>query len=118
MDFTEGQTYHVPYPFSRSEYTEYDEDGAMSVPVWTPGCVQRSYDLTPSVAHGLGSRILTCLRIVSLPSPYPTRTLYTQRWQDPDGKVFGNAKLRMCSLRKFTGLLAGYRYPYTMKESL
>jgi hypothetical protein len=117
MDFTEGTTYRIPYPFCRSEYAEQDRDSFCISLSWCPGCVHASYDFETSIAHGQGLRILTCLRIVQLPSPDRPKVLYRQTWQDPDGKVFGNRMVRMCSLPKFAGLLNGYRFPYTIKDN-
>jgi hypothetical protein len=105
MDVTEGTTYRISYPFHRVTYTVDDIDGPYTIPSWSPGTVQNQ-------DYSSGVRILTCLAIVQLPSPYRPKVLYVQTWQDPDGKVFGNRKVRVCSIPKFTGFLHGYRFPY------
>jgi hypothetical protein len=103
------------YPFIRTEFTLYEEEGACTLPSWEPGVIRT--DAEEGIAHGLGLQILTLLHVINIPS-YRTRVIYNQTWVDPDGKSFGKKTLRFCSLRKYMSLRGGFRFPYVIKESV
>lgn len=112
------EVYRSPYPFVRSTFTQYDEEGGYEVPTWKPGI---EYDVRHSpvwtgedvpdyfaVADGVGEIILT---VVSRHKPgpkYPERVFYTRQWRNPDGKLFGNNKLHICSTQAFSRRKRGW----------
>jgi hypothetical protein len=108
------------YPFVRTVFEKQDFDGEEAVTNhlhgWKPGC-ESEYDQGFSViysADGMGEMLLT---VVSRHKPgrYPERVFYTRQWRDPDGKVFGNLKLRIATAQKFKQLSSGYRDEFEMR---
>lgn len=117
----EGQ-YAVRYPFVREKaiaHWEYSEDGPVEIETWRPGIVyeQCGPEDVEAVAHGEG---LMLLNIVSSHKPgrYPERVFYERRWVDPDGNVFGRAKLLIATREKFNRLSRGYAHPYEVRAAL
>lgn len=43
---------------------------------------------------------------------------YERRWVDPDGNVFGRAKLLIATREKFNRLSRGYAHPYEVRAAL
>ena len=121
-----GRTYTVaPFPFKRETYLS-PEDGSDVVSwasgtavSWAPGV--RFEPMPPygenaeAVADGEGAMLLT---VVSLHKPgrYPTRVFYTRQWRDPDGKVFGDTKLRVTVVSAFRRRLTGYLHEYRVEQ--
>ena len=112
-----GRTYTVaPFPFKRETYLS-PEDGS-DVVSWAPGV---RFEPMPygenaeAVADGEGAMLLT---VVSLHKPgrYPTRVFYTRQWRDPDGKVFGDTKLRVTVVSAFRRRLTGYLHEYRVEQ--
>lgn len=105
-----GWTYETWWPFKRTTYTQWDEDGPAEVATWAPGWDYKILDEhgnSASVWDGEGAVIFT---VVSLhrPSPrYPERAFYIRQWRSPDGKVFGRDTLRMITARALKGWLRG-----------
>ncbi len=112
---TEGEVYSVKYPFFKvdlDETSSIDSDYGE----WTPGC--RSVMIYPDdcgfVANGEGSMELTVVSIHK-PGRYPTRVFYTRKFTDPDGRVFGNKKLRIATQTVFNKRIAGYYHEYELE---
>jgi hypothetical protein len=117
------EKYTHTYPFIRSTYQEWaiaGDGGAIPVVLscWKPGIefVACSQDDCEEVCHGLGFQTLTVISRHK-PGRYPARVFYTRQWTDPDGKVFGNPKLRITTAQAFKTLVTGYRKPYSLREA-
>ena len=113
-----GEVFTVPYPFVQDTWVEhYDgEDGPETdeVPTWKPGVRSESVDVGME-ADAIGAQILTVVGVYR-PGHFPTRVFYSRQWRDPDGKVFGKAKLRITTVPAFVGLTRGYRHPFELRK--
>lgn len=109
-----GKTYTVAgYPFSRSEFQEYDGEGVSTRHCWRPGCETDIDDRGRSdlVAEGVGAALLTVVD-VHRPGKFPARVFFTRQWRDPEGNVFGKGALHITTKANFTRLLRGYRHTF------
>lgn len=107
-----GETYEVECPFVRDTWTEMDADGVAEVPTWRPGVEWKPIspeDYEP-VADAFGKVLYTVVSVHELPRPYHPRVYFVREWIDPDGKRFGNKKLRIMGMQAFKRRMAGYRY--------
>lgn len=110
----EGYEHIVQYPFVREAYEPPDPDD-FTVDSWRPGVRFEQYGdgSDESYADALGKMRLRVIAVVK-PGKYPERVFFTRQWEDPDGKQFGKAKLRMTTTQNFRVLLRGYRHEYEM----
>lgn len=105
---TVGETYAVRYPFAWEE-VELSDGPATG---WHPGCRAVEYsDDFDFVADGHGEMLLTVVS-THKPGNFPERVMYTRKWKDPNGKVFGRGELRITTVGWFRRLLRGYRHDY------
>jgi hypothetical protein len=108
--------YAHAYPFVRSLFWEDDEGGPVWRLSWRPGTFWRAPD--PSIAHGVGSQLLSLVDIYTPPKitrhTHLPRAIYTRKWEDPEGHVFGNGMLRWCSVGRFEALTQGFRFSYVV----
>lgn len=118
-DLIEGATFRAPYPFVRTTYTEFDQDGPAEVQSWKPGVVFEPLppygEDVDCVAEGTGEIILTVVS-VHKPGHFPTRVFFTRRWRRPDGIEFGKSKCHCVTVEKFRRLARGYRFPFVIRE--
>lgn len=107
----ECKTYEVEFPFVRSTYEEWDEGGSAEVPTWKPGFDWEQVDESSAdpVADGFGKVLYTVVSVHELPKPYHPRIYFVREWIDPDGKRFGNKKLRIMGIQAFRRRLCAYR---------
>lgn len=114
------EIYRATYPFVRSVYNTIDWDGEASIPTWRPGVMTEHCGpdgaMTINYAHGVGEVVYT---VVSRHKPgrYPERVFYTRKWIDPDGKEFGNPKLRVTTNQAFADRIRGYVHEYEIDEN-
>jgi hypothetical protein len=112
-----GSTFEIAYPFVQETVWLSDDEGP-SVPVlsWRPGTLRRGVSHADEwhQAEGMGTQLLTVISTHRPGGRYQERVFYTQQWRSPDGKVFGKRTLRVCGVRKFRGLLHGFRFPYSL----
>lgn len=115
MDHHEGAVIEAPYPFIRSEYISFGEDGAIEVPSWKPGTrtVPVYPDDAEDVADAMGAIVLTVVSIHK-PGRYPARVFFVRQWKDPAGRLFGNNQLRITTMPAFRRLAAGFRHEFRM----
>ena len=116
-DAVKGQIFEVAYPFIRTTYETFDEDGSHENPSWRPGCEYegRGYGeniWSEAVADGIGKQVLTVVDTFK-PGKYPERVFYTVKWIAPDGAVFGKNKLHIATAEKFRRLTRGYMFGHT-----
>lgn len=123
-----GDVFTVAYPFCEDTWTEhYDGDDGPAVdeiPTWKPGVRPEASDVGNEYSHierwneadAMGAQILTVVGVYK-PGRYPTRVFYSRQWRDPDGKLFGKAKLRMTTVAAFADLVRGYRHPFELSEA-
>jgi len=111
MEIESDKTYEVEFPFVRTTFTEFDQDGASEVPTWAPGVQYEMVapDDSIPVAHGMGKMLLRVVSVHKLPKPYHTRIFFVRQWADPDGKTFGKTNLRILGIQAFRRRLSGYR---------
>lgn len=112
-NFREGDEIINDYPFVRTRFTEWREDGPSDILSWKPGV---GYELRPphgeyadAVADGVGKQILTVIDIHK-PGRFPTRVFYTVQWVTPDGKKFGKGGLKITTLDAFRRKANGFMY--------
>lgn len=109
-DIRAGAVFEVEYPFVRTTYTEYTEDGPSEVPSWRPGV---EYELrgpdgdSEAVFDGIGKQILAVVD-VHKPGHYPARVFYTVRWVSPDANTFGKGNLKILTLDAFRRRTRGF----------
>lgn len=113
---TREQEIDIQWPFQRCIASVWKYGESVSIPSWKPGAYDADkYDgdeRTPSethVADAFGAMILTEIVRVPRIGHYPARVLFIRQWRDPDCRTFGKRTVRMCSMTKWTMLLAGYR---------
>lgn len=111
--YQSGQVFTVEnYPFVRTSWDRFDEDGPYQVEGWRPGCEADTDEFgTAYIADGVGKMVLEVIS-AHLPGKYQERVFYLRRWIDPDGKEFGAAKLRVTTAASFTKLMRGYRHDF------
>jgi hypothetical protein len=114
-EFEAGQVFEHKYPFVRTTYTEFDNEGHYEVPSWKPGVesVMCPPDDCKAVCEGEGKQIITVVD-VHKPGRFPTRVFYTRKFVTPDGVVFGKQNLRITTAQAFRQRVAGYAYSYEM----
>jgi hypothetical protein len=119
-EIIEGRAYELDYPFVRSTYEGYDEDGPLSTPSWKPGT--ESFACAPDdcedVADAVGRVIYTVVSVHRLPKPYASRVFFVREWINPDGKRFGKKQLRILGISAFSSRLNGFRYQYRLRQSV
>jgi hypothetical protein len=115
VKYSAGQKFEACYPFTRTTYTDFDEEGPFEVASWKPRIeyVERGPEDTEAIAHGEGKVLLEVIDS-HRPGKYPARVFFTRRWRDPDGKVFGNTALRIKTSQAFGRLTKGYRHEYRL----
>lgn len=110
-DVIAGAVFQHAYPFVRDTYDEMNEDGWATVKTWKPGV--RMENIGPEdvggIADGIGAQRLTVIDTFK-PGRFPKRVFFTRIWIDPNGKEFGNGKLRIATLQSFRVLAKGYRH--------
>lgn len=113
-----GKTYVVEnYPFVRSSYTEFSEDGGSEVECWAPGVEYEQTQYGSDMVYDeFGSMELTLVD-VHKPGSFPTRVFYTRKFVDPDGKRFGKNKLHIRSIQHFRKIMAVH-YEYLSGQKL
>lgn len=105
-----GDVVEIGYPFCRTTYAEWDEDGCHNVPSWRPGVEYVEVGpegQTEAIAHGIGKQVLEVID-VHKPGRYPTRVFYTCKWTTPDGKPFGKGDLKITTVPAFTRRTRGF----------
>jgi hypothetical protein len=111
--FKPGDVFVNDYPFVRTVYQEWDEDGHSDVKSWKPGVEYEAYgpegDYTLMVADGTGRQTLTVVD-VHKPGRYPTRVFYTVKWMTPEGKEFGKGGLKITTLDAFKRRARGFMH--------
>lgn len=115
IKYNAGDAFVFTYPFIRSTYLEFDEDGVSGHATWKPGVRfenTRNGD-TLSLCDGLGFQTVTVVGVFK-PGKFPERVFFTRKWTDPDGKEFGKGKLHIKTKASFTTLISGYRHQYEM----
>lgn len=127
-EFTAGDVFVNDYPFLRTTYTEWNEDGSSEVASWRPGVEYEVADpygeRTYRVADGTGKQILTVVD-VHKPGRFTTRVFYTVKWITPEGKEFGKGALKITTVdafrRRSRGFLHGHPYErsggWTIREA-
>ncbi len=110
-----GSSHIVRYPFVRDKYEEWAEDGSALRETWSPGVVFEwiSPEDTAPFADAEGQMILSVVDVFK-PGKFPTRVFYTRQFIDPDGKIFGNTRLHICTLEKFRRIASRYFHPYSL----
>lgn len=111
-----GRQYRVKFPFVTEVYNGLDEDAPHQDETWRPGvrfeaCSPEDFE---AIAEAEGEMILTVIDIHK-PGRYPERVFYTRKWIDPDGKEFGDEKLRITTTPTFRKRAAGYYHDYRME---
>jgi hypothetical protein len=106
----------VPYPFYRTTHEGYDEEGAYEAPTWRPGaeCDLDAAGCPSWAADAMGEMILEVVGRFKPPGRYPERTFFVRQWRDPNGRLFGKAKLRITTTAAFARLAKGYRHEYEL----
>lgn len=114
MEIEVGQSFTVRYPFVRSTYQYFDEDGPSESPTWKPGTRNVQYgEDCEAVADGMGEMTLTVVS-THKPGKYPMRVFCTRRFRDPDGREFGKGKLHIMTAEKFSRLSRRFGYDYRL----
>lgn len=114
-----GSVYMAPHPFvwELGSKPGDDPEGPHSIQfmTWRPGlrAVFLYPDDSEEVADGMGFQILTVVS-VHKPGRFPPRVFYTRQWQDPRGRQFGKAGLRIKTLGAFKTLAGGWRHEFRM----
>lgn len=118
MEITPGASINGDYPFTRSTYTSYEENGPIDEKSWRPGCYMVPYgpEEVEYVADAIGQIVLTFIAKFK-PGKYPERVFYIREWISPDGKRFGKKKLRITTKQAFRAMWERpYRLEYRMAE--
>lgn len=115
-----GQVVRIVYPFVRDTYTQFDEEGGVTVPTWRPGvryevCGPYGED-AEAVADGEGEAEFTVVDTFK-PGRFPERVFLTRRFVNPDGKTFGKGKLHIWTLEKLRRLSRGFQVPYRLADT-
>ena len=111
-----GQVHRVEFPFTVSEYDDYEG----KVKVWKPGVRfedVRGYGNTEGFADGVGTMVI---EIVSLHRPsnrHPMMVFYNRRWEYPDGTTAKTRGLKIKSASALRRIVSGYRYPFEIEEA-
>ena len=117
----EGQTFEVRYPFVKEviQVPHFNPDGIPSehTESWRPGVLMedtKPYGQPEAYAHAEGEMIL---EVVSTHKPgrFRERVFFIRQWRDPDGKTFGQTRLRMTTVGAFRNMTRGYRYRYDIE---
>lgn len=113
-----GDSFVINYPFVRSTYQDFTEDGPYEAPTWNPGV--RWENVGPedcrAFANGVGKVRFDVVGVFK-PGRYPTRVFFTRVFTTPSGSEFGKNKLRICTLEKFRRLIKGYQFYYEIEEA-
>lgn len=115
-----GKTYEIRFPFKLGEYHPYPDwedpaaGGTQAMPVaretWVPGWDEHeNYYGTVHICDGWGAELRSVVS-VHKPGRYPERVFYVRQWRDPNGRVFGKARLRVLASRDFRAWARGDRY--------
>ena len=117
-EFTAGKIVTVEdYPFIRTKFETFDEDGSHFEKSWKPGVeIYETPYGTSAIANGKGKMTMTIVDIIK-PGRFPTRVFYTREFVAPDGKRFGKRGLKICTLEKFRRLARGYRFYFDVDET-
>ena len=114
-ELSPGQVFTFAYPFVRSTFTEFDEDGTSEHPCWKPGVRQEGVPPTGEevlqIADAIGEQSVTVVGTFK-PGKFPERVFYTRKWIDPDGRTFGKNSLRITTVQGFRNLRRGYRHDF------
>ena len=115
-----GQTIEVlNYPFVRTVFHGFDNDGPYVDDSWRPGCdADTDDDGRYFQADALGAMLLEVVQVVKLPGGFAPRVFYARRWRDPDGKVFGKRRCRVTTTSAFAKLMKGYRHDFYLDGEL
>ena len=109
-----GQVFTFQYPFVRSTFTEFDEEGSSEHPCWKPGV---RHEMVPpeggdlTIADARGHQQVTVVGTFK-PGKFPERVFYTRKWIDPDGRIFGKNALRITTIQGFRSLRRGFRHDF------
>lgn len=120
-EFFCGSEHRAPYPFIRTTYEampDEPESAPVERPTWRPGVEHDNvepYGSTITYADRMGEVVFTVIGVFK-PGSFPTRIFFVRKWVDPDGKVFGNNKLRITTQQNFRQLIKGYRHEFEMSE--
>lgn len=98
----DGAVFEVRYPFKRTTFTQWDEDGSSKISSWAPGWYSEPAGPESEIPawDGEGAEIRSVIS-VHKPGNYPARVFYTRQWRDPNGNVFGKPGLRMTTVTAF-----------------
>ncbi len=112
--YAPGQVWRKATPFLVEDRVVCDTFGQRTVKSWRPGIrwIPVSPDDSEPDSDGEGVEVRTIASYVEIAGEVP-RILYRRHWVDPDGKVFGNPKMRMTTPSAFSAWIndtAGYRY--------
>lgn len=119
MVIKDGDEFRVKYPFVSCVYSGYDERGEFQEDSWRPGCksvLMPDCD-TAWFANAEGQMVITVVGVFK-PGKFPERVFYTRKWIDPDGKEFGNGKLRIATTPTFKKRIMGYYHQYEISDSI
>ena len=110
-DFRAGDAFKIKHPFVREPSNLLE-----GVTAWRPGTRNGPPGYDGECGREADADGVQLLTVVSLhkPGKFHTRVFYTREWQSPDGRKFGNAKLKIASLGAFRRLVAGYRFEYAV----
>jgi hypothetical protein len=117
IEFHAGQEIITEYPFVKEEIQGHLINvNTDFVSVWIPSV---KYEIISEFEEGffcdgLGKRIIT-VHAVFKPGKFRTRVFYTQKWQDPEGKIFGSNKLRIMAVQFFRDRSGPFKFPYEVK---
>lgn len=103
-----GEVFDIGWPFVRTVFDYYDEDGPTHEISWKPGYISEQIDEydAGNYCHGAGKAKFMVIDVHRLPHPYPARVFYTRTWADPDGKAFGKKKLLTTTIPAFRRLVS------------
>ena len=113
--FTAGQTIVVEmYPFVRTKFLSWDENGPWEDECWRPGCDKDRLEdgQADYAADALGAMLIEIVDVVKLPGGFAPRVFYVRRWRDPDGKEFGKKLCRVTTAGTLAKTVKGYRHPF------
>ena len=111
-----GSTYRVKFPFVAESHAVFGDEAPVPDETWRPGVrwEQCSPEDFEAVAEAEGEMILTVVD-THKPGRYPERVFYTRKWIDPDGKEFGDERLRITTTGTFRRRATGYYHKYRIE---
>lgn len=112
-----GEIFEVIYPFCKTKFKKWDEDGEYIIDSWKPGCNAEQYDEGGAewYADGVGAMIIEVIS-THKPGKYPERVFYLRRWRDPEGVEFGKPCLRITTTANLKRLAKGFRYRFNTED--